>query len=149
MGDPKKGLYVLRIDGGKRAIKGMAEGAIGVVLQEPDETPIEGAKLSERIGPVTSPHVSEYRALIRGLEMAIDCEIDYIATFSDSRTLVNQVNGLWERRGNLRQLCEEACEILKRFKGWQVSWVPREWNVMADELVNKAFKGEDVIHAEN
>lgn len=143
MADPKSGLYVLRIDGGKRAIKGMAEGAIGVVLQEPDETPIKGAELSECIGPVTSPLVSEYRALIRGLEMAKDREVDFIAAFSDSRTLVNQVNGLWERRRDLRQLCEEAREILKRFKGWQVSWVPREWNAMADELVDKAFKGED------
>jgi hypothetical protein len=42
-----------------------------------------------------------------------------------------------------------ACEILKRFQGWQVSWVPGKWNAMADELVDKAFKGEDVFHAEN
>jgi hypothetical protein len=27
--------------------------------------------------------------------------------------------------------------------------VPGKWNAMADELVDKAFKGEDVFHAEN
>ena len=64
--------------------------------------------------------------------MAKDREVDFIATFSDSRTLVNQVNGVWERGGDFRQLCEEACEILMRFKRVAVSWVPREWNAMAD-----------------
>ena len=48
----------------------MGAGAIGALLKEPDGTAIPGAELSERIGPVESPTTAEYRALLRGLELA-------------------------------------------------------------------------------
>ena len=38
-------------------------------------------------------------------------------------------------------------EALEPFKTWQLSWVPREMNKDADELVDQAFKGEPVAHA--
>jgi hypothetical protein len=54
--DLKKGYYLLFIDGGKRANeRGQAEGAIGVILQEPDCGPVL-ATVAEKVGPVGSPH---------------------------------------------------------------------------------------------
>jgi len=65
--DLKKGYYLLFVDGGKRANeRGQAEGAIGVILQEPDCGAVL-ARVAEKVGPVSSPHEAEYRALIRGL----------------------------------------------------------------------------------
>ena len=54
--DLKKGYYLLFIDGGKRANdQGQAEGAIGVILQEPDCGAVM-ARVAEKVGPVGSPH---------------------------------------------------------------------------------------------
>jgi ribonuclease HI len=122
----KKGLYLLHIDGGKKAsaVREMGEGAIGALLKEPNGTAIPSAELSERIGPVESPTAAEYRALLRGLELARERGVNYVAIFSDSRILVNQVNRLWNVGDSLAQLRDEAEEALQYFKGTQVSWIP-------------------------
>jgi ribonuclease HI len=128
----KAGYYLLHIDGSNRAR------AIGALLKEPDGTPILGAKLSESIGPVTGPTMAEYRALLRGLELAREHHVNYVAVFSDSMIMVKQVNGLSNVGDNLAKLCDEAQEALRSFKGTLVSWIPRNWNEEADALV-KAF----------
>jgi ribonuclease HI len=137
----RKGLYLLHIDGGKKASAAgeMGEGAIGALLKEPNGTAIPGAELSERIGPVESPTAAEYRALLRGLGLARERGVNYLAVFSDSRILVNQLNRLWNACDNLAKLRDEAEHALRSFKGTQVSWVPRNWNAQADAHVNKAF----------
>jgi ribonuclease HI len=149
----KKGLYLLHIDGGKKAsaVGERGEGAIAALLKEPNGTVISGAALSERIGPVESPTAAEYRALLRGLELARECGVDYLAIFSDSRILVNQMNRLWNVGDSLAELRDEAEEALRAFKGTQVSWIPRKWNEEADALVNKAFgpKTAQVIHSQD
>jgi ribonuclease HI len=137
----KKGLYLLHIDGGIKASAAgeMGEGAIGALLKEPNGAAIPGAELSKRIGPVEGPTTAEYRALLRGLELARERDVNYLAVFSDSRNLVNQMNRLWNAGDNLAKLRDEAEEALRNFKGTQFSWVPRNWNKEADALVNKAF----------
>ena len=148
----KKGLYLLHIDGSNKASAAgeMGEGAIAALLKEPNGTAIPGAELSERIGPVEGPTTAEYRALLRGLELARERHVNYVAVFSDSRILVNQVNRLWNAGDNLAKLRAQAEEALRNFKGTQVSWVPRNWNKEADALVNKAFgpKTTEIIRSE-
>jgi ribonuclease HI len=147
--DLKKGYYLLFIDGGKRANeKGQAEGAIGVILREPDCGEVL-TSVAEKVGPVGSPHEAEYRALIRGLKLAAEYRprIRYIAAFSDSANVVNQISDRWNKNERATELYEEVQEALKPFKAWQLSWVPREMNQDADKLVDQAFKGEPVTHA--
>ena len=142
----KKGYYLLFIDGGKRANEqGQAEGAIGVILQEPDCGEVL-ARVAEKVGPVGSPQEAEYRALIRGLKLAAEKGLPYIAAFSDSANVVNQITGRWNKNERATELYEEVQEALKPFT-WQLSWVPREMNKDADKLVDQAFKGEPVTHA--
>ena len=111
----KKGLYLLHIDGGKKAsaVGEMAEGAIAALLKEPNGTAVSGASLSERVGPVESPTAAEYRALLRGLELARERGVKYLGVFSDSRILVNQVNRLWNVGDSLAQLSDE---LRRRFE---------------------------------
>jgi ribonuclease HI len=135
------------IDGGKRANEqGQAEGAIGVILQEPDCGAVL-AKEGEKVGPIGSPHEAEYRALIRGLKLAAENRIRYVAAFSDSANVVNQITREWNKNERATELYEEVREALEPFKAWQLSWVPREMNRAADKLVDQAFKGEPVTHA--
>ncbi len=145
--DLKSGNYLLFIDGGKRANEqGQAEGAIGVILQEPDCGAVL-ATVAEKVGPVGSPHEAEYLALIRGLKLAADNRLPYVAVFSDSANVVNQITGWWNKNERATQLYEEVEQALKPFKTWQLSWVPRQMNKEADKLVDQAFKGEPVVHA--
>jgi ribonuclease HI len=143
----KKGYYLLFIDGGKRANEqGQAEGAIGIILREPDLGKVLRSE-PEKVGRVGSPLEAEYRALIRGLELAAEEGLRYIAAFSDSASLVNQVMDRWNKSERATELYEEVQEAFKPFKAWQLSWVPREMNQDADKLVDHAFKGEPVTHA--
>ena len=145
--DLKKGYYLLFVDGGKRANEqGQAKGAIGVILQEPDCGEVL-ATVAEKVGPVGSPHEAEYHALIRGLNLAAGEGLPYVAVFSDSANVVNQITRGWNKNERATELYEEVKEALEPFKGWRLSWVPREMNRDADKLVNQAFKGEPVTHA--
>jgi ribonuclease HI len=145
--DLKKGYYLLFIDGGIRASEqGQPQGAIGVILQEPDCGEVL-TRVPEKVGPVGSPLEAEYHALIRGLKLAAEEELPYVAAFSDSATLVNQMTRAWKKSERATEFYEAVQEALKPFKAWQLSWVPREMNKDADKLVDQAFKGEPVTHA--
>jgi ribonuclease HI len=139
----KSGLYRLHIDGGKKASEsgGKALGAYGFVLSDPSGKEVADASQGKVLEePVRDPHSAEYEGLLAGLEFARRLDIQFIAVFSDSRTLVNQVNGLWKSSTHLAEYCKQALGSLAGFKGWQVSWIPREWNKHADEEVRKAFE---------
>ncbi len=148
MGDDlKKGYYLLFIDGGKRAgEQGQAEGAIGVILQEPECGPVL-ATVAEKVGLVGSPLEAEYLALIRGLKLAAEKRLPYVAAFSDSANVVNQITRGWNKNERATELSGDVKEALKPFKTWQLSWIPREMNREADKLVDQAFRGEPVTHA--
>jgi ribonuclease HI len=145
--DLKRGYYLLFIDGGKRVNHdGQAEGAVGVILQEPGCGAVL-ATVAENVGPVGSPLDAEYRALIRGLKLAAEKRLPYIAAFSDSATLVNQITRGWNKNARAAELSKEVEQALEPFRAWQLSWVPREMNTDADKLVDQAFGGGPVIHA--
>jgi hypothetical protein len=66
--EPSKRNYLLKTDGsGAGTIDNPAQGAIGVVLGDPDGQLIE--EISKPIGPAINT-VAEYRALIEGLKLA-------------------------------------------------------------------------------
>jgi ribonuclease HI len=73
--------HLLATDGGIAADqpgKMAGEAAIGVVLKAPFE------EISESIGPAQDHHVAEYRALIRGLEIARSHGIERLRVCLDS-----------------------------------------------------------------
>src|SRR6266550_4006960 len=120
--DLKKGYYLLFIDGGTRADEqGQAEGAIGVILQEPD-CGLVLATVAEKVGLVGSPQEAEYHALIRGLKLAAEKRLPYVAAFSDNANVVNQITRGWNKNERATELCQEVEEALAAFTGWRPSW---------------------------
>ena len=136
--EPSKGNYLLNADGsGTGTTDNPAQGAIGVVLRDPDGHLI--AEISERIGPAINT-VAEYRALIEGLKLARSRGIQRIRVFLDSELVVDQVNGRAKvRKEHIRPLHTEACSLLQEFLNIRISWVPRKWNAEADALATKAL----------
>ena len=95
----------------------------------------------ESIGIATN-NDAEYTALVRALEnvkiQKQNYQISKIAFFSDSRLMVNQVNGMFKvKNGKIR-------EYMLKIRGLEqeialpitYSYIPREQNTEADKLVN-------------
>jgi probable phosphoglycerate mutase len=122
-------------DGGSRGNPGPA--AYGYVLEAEDGTVL--AAEGEAIGVATN-NVAEYRALLAGLERAIEAGFDELAVVSDSELLVKQMRGEYKvKNAALRDLWDEAQSLVDRFERVAFSAVRREENELADRLVNEAL----------
>lgn len=139
-----RGLYILNTDGGmepgrapRRAGEPLRDAAIGGILRTPRLAVL--AEISEAIGPATH-NAAEYKALIRGLEVALDHEVQQLRVYMDSGVVVDQVNGFSKvKEPRLRTLHDVVDDLVGRFKSIRFAWVPREWNVEADQLARDAL----------
>jgi ribonuclease HI len=128
---------VVHVDGGSRGNPGPA--AIGVVVSDAGGETLQ--ELGETIGEATN-NVAEYRALLRGLELARVLGADEVEIVNDSELVARQVNGEYRvKHPAMRPLYEQALAALAHFGRWQVRTVRREQNERADELVNAALDG--------
>jgi ribonuclease HI len=125
----------LSTDGGARGNPGPA--AFGYVLEAEDGTVL--AAHGEQIGVATN-NVAEYRALIAGLEKALELGVDEVEVVSDSELLVKQMTGEYRVKNEaLKELSSEAARLARRIGDVSYTAVRREHNELADRLVNEAL----------
>jgi probable phosphoglycerate mutase len=125
----------LSTDGGARGNPGPA--AYGYVLETEDGTVLDAR--GETIGVATN-NVAEYRALLAGLESALERGVEELEVVSDSELLVNQMRGDYKVKSpNLRELVDDAQALAQRFARIRYTAVRREHNELADRLVNEAL----------
>jgi ribonuclease H / adenosylcobalamin/alpha-ribazole phosphatase len=125
----------LSTDGGARGNPGPA--AYGYVLEAEDGTVL--AAHGEAIGTATN-NVAEYRALVAGLEKALELHVDEVEVVSDSELLVKQMRGEYKvKNAALRELSREAADIARQLRSVRYTAVRREHNELADQLVNEAL----------
>jgi ribonuclease HI len=126
-------------DGGARGNPGPA--AYGYVLEADDGTLL--AAHGERIGVATN-NVAEYRALIAGLEKALELGLNEVGVVSDSELLVKQMTGEYRVKNEaLRKLNDEAERVARRIGDVSYRAVRREHNELADRLVNEALDASE------
>ena len=126
----------LRTDGAAWGNPGPA--GIGVVLQDDNGKPVEQHR--EFIGVATN-NQAEYRALIKGLQVAQRHRPNVLHVLLDSELLVKQLNGQYRVRSpHIRDLHAQAAALIKQFERVEVEWVPREWNRAADGLATQAVQ---------
>ena len=126
-------------DGGARGNPGPA--AYGYVLEAEDGTVL--AAHGERIGVATN-NVAEYRALIAGLEKAVELAVSEVEVVSDSELLVKQMNGEYRvKNAALQDLSIQASRLARELGKVSYTAVRREHNKLADQLVNEALDGPD------
>jgi ribonuclease H / adenosylcobalamin/alpha-ribazole phosphatase len=125
----------LSTDGGARGNPGPA--AFGYVLETEDGTVL--AAHGERIGVATN-NVAEYRALVAGLQKALELAVDELDVVSDSQLLVRQMTGQYKVKNEaLRKLSLQAAALARQLGRVTYRSVPREHNELADRLVNEAL----------
>jgi ribonuclease HI len=122
-------------DGGARGNPGPA--AAGAVLF--DEGGEVLREVGEYLGTATN-NVAEWRALIAGLEAAIELGIDDLEVRMDSELVVRQVNGIYRvKHPDLIPLSEKARRLLRKFSRFTVQHVRRKDNAAADAVVNQVL----------
>lgn len=125
------GLYQLHIDGGRKhpGDGREASAAIAFVLCDPRGHELRDGRHSNPLDPPVPDSTSaEYEAVLAGLSEALSRGITYIAIFTDSRNLVNQLSGRFRSSGHLAAYKAKVEAALEMFADWQISWIPREWN---------------------
>jgi ribonuclease HI len=125
----------VNVDGGARGNPGPA--AIGVVVRNDDGAVVE--RVGETIGETTN-NVAEYRALLRGLELASAHGATEVELIGDSELVVRQIEGRYKvKNAGMKELHAQAKAALADFDSWSIRHVKRAQNADADELVNEAL----------
>jgi ribonuclease HI len=127
----------VNVDGGARGNPGPA--AIGVVVRNGDGRVLE--EVGEKIGDATN-NVAEYRALLRGIELARRHGAEELELIGDSELVVRQIEGRYKvKNAGMKELYDEAKRELREFDSWSIRHVRRAENADADRLVNEALDG--------
>jgi ribonuclease HI len=127
----------INVDGGARGNPGPA--AIGVVVRGDGGEVLE--EVGEKIGAATN-NVAEYKALLRGIELAAEHGGSELELIGDSELVVRQVEGRYKvKNAGMKQLHDEVKRALQSFDSWSIRHVRREGNAEADRLVNEALDG--------
>ncbi len=127
----------MNVDGGARGNPGPA--AIGVVLRDEDGHVVES--VGETIGSATN-NVAEYRALLRGIELARAHGATHLELVGDSELVVRQIEGRYKvKNAGMKELYAQAKAALADLDNWSIRHVKRAQNADADRLVNEALDG--------
>ena len=128
---------IVNVDGGARGNPGPA--AIGVVVRDEAGAVLE--ELGEKIGETTN-NVAEYRALLKGIELAAAHGASEVELVGDSELVVRQVEGRYKvKNAGMKELHAEVKKALAGFDSWSIRHVRRAENADADRLVNEALDG--------
>jgi ribonuclease HI len=124
----------IHIDGAARGNPGPA--AFGVIIERDGQLLLEEKRF---IGKATN-NVAEYLALLHALNRALELGAQMVHIYSDSELLVRQMTGVYQVRDpKLRQLYEQAQELVRQFQEVRLTHVPRKQNRRADKLCNQAL----------
>jgi ribonuclease HI len=125
----------LSTDGGARGNPGPA--AFAYVLEAEDGTVL--AEHAEFIGHATN-NVAEYRALVEGLQKAVELGIAEVDVVSDSELMVRQMRGEYRVKNEaLIDLSLRATRLGRQLGRVTYTAVRREHNVRADQLLNEVL----------
>lgn len=122
-------------DGGSRGNPGPS--AAGFVIIDNDQTVIEQG--GEYIG-ITTNSQAEYHGVRLGLERALELGYRRIDFRVDSMLVVNQMNGVYKvKNRELWPIYERIRKLVEKFEMVRFSHVKREFNQLADGMVNKTL----------
>lgn len=135
----EKSHFVLQFDGACRGNPSNELGVGYILFNENDEI-IQANKKKFLINNGTN-NVAEYIALIEGLKLAINKNINNLIVEGDSELLINQMNGKYKvKSNNLIIHFNEAQRLSKMINNIGFYHIRREFNKKADHLANQAFK---------
>ncbi len=127
-------------DGGAKGNPGPA--AAGYVLQQ-EGTLIEAVGIF--LGEPFTNNEAEYWALLLALHRALQLGYTRLHVHTDSRLLAEQVNGRWKVKTPRLRPFLMSLRMMRSTLPFEVQWVPREQNTLADRLVRAALKHKRTV----
>lgn len=122
-------------DGGSRGNPG--EAGIGIYIVDSDGNAVK--EVSQFIGIQTN-NIAEYKALSRGLELALDMGVTDITCLLDSELVVKQIMGEYKvKNEGLIPMYNMIIPLIRKFQHFQIQHIRRELNKKADALANIAM----------
>jgi hypothetical protein len=85
----------------------------------------------------TTNNVTEYEALVLGLKEAKDMGIKELSVFRDVELIVHQIKNIYQtKHARLRSYINEVWDLMDSFfSTFNISFIPREENIVVDSLV--------------
>ncbi|KAM5548962.1 hypothetical protein ABKV19_025602, partial [Rosa sericea] len=119
----------------KIALSLLTSGA-GILLISPEDQIYEYAL---KFAFKASNNAAEYEALIAGLQIARELDVQHLDIFSDSQLVVNQVSGNFEaKEPHMASYQALARALAQRFTSYNITQIPRARNDKADALAKIA-----------
>jgi ribonuclease HI len=126
---------VIYSDGGSRGNPGPSASGF-VIINEAGEVVTEGGAY---LG-ITTNNVAEYQAVYLGLERAQEMGVRVVDFRMDSLLVANQMNGIYKiKHPDLAIIHHRIKELATKFDKVTFSHVRREYNKLADGVVNKVL----------
>lgn len=136
-------LIKIYTDGGSRGNPGPS--ASGYVIYDANDQVI--VRAANYIG-ITTNNQAEYISIKNALACAKKISGGEVLVFMDSQLVINQLNGVYQvKNKDLWPIYESVKELAKNFKKIRFTHTPREFNKVADALVNESLdKKEDILY---
>lgn len=129
---------ILQADGASRGNPGPA--SYGAVVLDGERNLIK--ELFAEIGEQTNNY-AEYSAVIAGLEYITNNYSNFELTIEmDSKLVIEQLAGRWKINSETLRVLRDRAFTLLAGTSYQLRWIPREENSLADAAANKALDGE-------
>ena len=124
---------IIYSDGGSRGNPGPSAAAF-IIMDKDDNIVSQGGKFLGR----NDSGMAEYMGVELALEKAIELGIKNVELRSDSLMVVNQLNGLFEVKNHeYWSIHDHIIHLMTQFKHINLRHIHREYNRIADGLVNK------------
>ena len=108
----------------------------GVMLISPSK---ENIHLSYKIDFKTKNNVAEYEALLLGVKVTKEMGIMCVNIFGDADIIIHQVNNTFQMKNiRLKAYREEVWKLRDSFMFFELSYIPRDLNHLADSLAISA-----------
>lgn len=132
--------YKLYTDGGSRGNPGPS--ACAFVLMDMDDNVIKRNGLF--LG-VTTNNQAEYQSLKMGLEASLRAKASVVHVYMDSTLVVNQMKGIYNvKNRDLIPVNASVQDIVARLPKVTFTYIPREYNRLADSLVNEILDSQQL-----
>ena len=113
---------------------------IGVVLKSPE---VDTLKRKVHLHYQTTNNEVEYKALLKGLELAKSLGAESVFVQGDSQLVIGQVNGTYEaKEEQMKKYLNKVRCLIKKFSEAHFVQIPREENMEADTLAKEASVSE-------
>ncbi|XP_022891750.1 uncharacterized protein LOC111406590 [Olea europaea var. sylvestris] len=117
----------------------------GIIIISPDKT--TEVQCALRFEFEATNNESEYEAVVIALELARNLELENIRVFSDSRLVVGQIEGSFERKDEQMSLhCLKVHDLQRQFTSCEILKIARADNSKADALSRFVFTRIDGLN---